>query len=372
MTTIPVNPSTIGAALLAAQSGDILSLAAGDYVNFRKPKADVTLTLEAADLDNRPRFYGTFTLDNWRNTTFKNLKFDVSNATAHHIVAVLFYGGQNLVFDGCQWVGKLATGNVRWGYGFKATNVTGLTIKNSKLSTLSRGGVVSDTSNFTLTGNDFTDIGSDGLDLGPNVNGAFIAYNMWDGFSPVTGDHPDGIQIMTNAAGKGCTDIIIRENAIRCSTGPIRAQGIFCTAQNMSAYGRHTNVQVIDNLLINTGWNGISVVHGDNFVASDNRLMFDIVTENVVKYGRLIMDDCTNGTVSRNAIMGGYVLGAGVVSINNTQPGETTAAEQQAALDAWIAKYRATPDPDPTPEPPPPPDAGPKKAKHNKNRDLTP
>lgn len=347
MTDITVNPAGLSAAAKTAVAGDTLRLAPGAYPAMRLrslQKGAVTITSE--DPASPARFTDGLTLDDPASVRFVGVDIDFSSATKGSANAVTVYRGQGLAFIGCRFNGALRSDGARWGRGLVLNSVKGLTVEGSTFNRLYRGIVVGGCEDVLICDNDLTELGSDGIDVGQSAR-VQILRNLLSDFAPRPGDHPDGIQIMTAATGEASEDILLADNLIACGTGP-RIQGIFFRAENKAV--RHRRVQILRNLLVNVGWQGINAGFIDELVLEGNRLPFQPPADGSdPKYSWIKTTDA-NGRIADNRVMRLIDI-AGADAGGNVEIPAATDEEISAMVAAWRVEFRAPATPDePKPE----------------------
>lgn len=173
--------------------------------------------------------------------------------------------GWGVNIDQCRFEGgpnttpKWLTGAMVRGSTTNAANVTDCTFTNIKVGILLASGTANGGSSTgsQVTGGDFSNLWSDGIDIQLGVVDYVIEDNLiWD-FNPAEGNHPDGIQ--HNGIGTSSVDQIggtIRKNFIVNTSPTIQVQGIFY--DDTTGTGRIIDVVTNNNLiLISTGGNGI-------------------------------------------------------------------------------------------------------------------
>jgi hypothetical protein len=344
MADVAATPETLARVFAAALSGDTIRLAAGEYPKGYLSRAfDTPITLQAADPASPPRFTGTLTLRNAANINLLGLDYDISAATASYAQAVRIYAGRNLAFIGGRFIGS----DKLLGCGLAAADVVGLTVQKAKFGPLHTGSTIDRCSWVDVTDCDFSGLGSDGLTIGDSSD-MLIARNLFDDFRPVAGAHPDAIQIQNDRAGPGSKRVMIRDNAVRGDV--IRPQGIFVTRSNPGI--QHEDIEVADNLLINTGYQGImlSGVRGARVVG--NRLMVNLTgAAGEARTSWIKLLDCL-GDVSGNQAPQFDIESVATSRLATASPANTTTklsgtGEIATALAAWKGKHRQAPPPEP-------------------------
>lgn len=339
MTTFNATPATLAAVLASASGGDTLRLAPGDYVKARlsRPAFDKPVTIEAADPASPPRFTGGLTIDFLGNVRFVGVDVALADASAEWAQAVRVYGGAGLDFVGGRVSGRVAADGTRSGYGLVIDKVSGLLIHKMAFADLSRGVLVSNSDKIGVSWNHFDHLGSDGVDFAA-CNDVLVADNSFGQIHPRPADHPDAIQFWTEGTTRPSERIVIARNIVRRGAGP-GYQGIFLKDEVGTLPYRH--VQIVDNLLVGTGYHGIHCNHGEDVEVSGNELLSvdadtgrnwillqGITGEKVVGNGAILI------SVNGKAMARGE--GGNVLNLPTTDSGK-------AAIDAWMARFRPTP-----------------------------
>lgn len=338
MTGKATTPSTL-AALRQATPGSEIRLAPGEYSAARLKGLPGKLTFTADDPASPPRFTRGLTLDQPTGLTLRGVDIDISSASASFAAGLTVYGGDGLTIEGGRIVGLEKPDGVRWGRGIVASDVSNFTVKGTLLEHLFRGIVISSANGVLLDGLDLFDLGSDGINLG-QVAGVTIRRCQIVGFAPVGDDHPDGIQVMTGAAGGPSSNITIEDVLIACGATK-RAQGIFTKAENREV--RHANIAIRRVLLVNVGWHGIAGEAIDGVEVDDATLLFQVSPENAGTKSWIKLAGSTGRVANSRAMAFDDPKTPGLTSENLTVIPAATEAEIQMAMAAWRAKFRPAP-----------------------------
>lgn len=303
------NAAELTTALAAAKGGDTISLAAGNYgaVSIRDFKPSSTVIIRSADAAN-PAHIDTLAVRSSQNLTFKGLDIGrgLNAGEADHFQLTAVRDSTKIVFDGNYVHGSLDDDPTNDGYGLVAQNVTAMTLINNTFEQLTRGAQLSAVTNMQVSYNRFLDLRSDALNADGSQN-AVIENNVFQGFYPVDGDHPDAIQVHNIGYDKPLTNLTIRNNAL-LPGGTGGPQGIWIAAPGTQGF---KNIVIENNLLYGEGsYNGIGLagvtgaVLNNNTVISpttDNKLMWirisnssDIAMTNNVAEDYIIDSTATN------------------------------------------------------------------------------
>lgn len=334
MDHLDVTPETFATVLKTAKPGDTLALAAGEYRGVKL--AGVSgLTITAQDPQDSPRILGGLNIRAAVELRFSQVRFELGAVETTSAGVVTVTGGSGVAFSDCDFVGHERDDGARFGRGLVASGVEELEVVGNRFTRLFRGAVIAGSVDVAVEGNDLADLGSDGLNLG-QVARARVVGNQFVGFKPKAGDHPDGIQIMTTAAGAASEDVLIEGNLVVCGvTG--RAQGIFVKAENPAV--RHRNIRVVDNVLCNAGYNAISVGSTDDAVITGNTCLFMPTPDAKSSW---IRTEGTAGQMSGNAAMG-YIAPEGMSRSDDRTIPAATAGQIAEAIAEWRTKWRPEP-----------------------------
>ncbi len=297
------------AALTAAKGGDIISMAGGNYgdVSIRDFKPTSTVILKSADQFN-PAHFDTLAVRASQNLTFKGLDIGrgLKTGEADYFQITSVRDSSKIVFDGNHVHGSLDGNPLNDGYGLVAQNVTAMTLTNNTFEQLTRGAQLSAVTNMQVSYNRFLDLRSDALNADGSQN-AVIENNIFKGFYPVDGDHPDAIQVHNIGYDKPLTNLTIRNNAL-LPGGTGGPQGIWIAAPGTQGF---KNVVIENNLIYGEGsFNGIglagvtgAIVNNNTVISptTDNKLMWirisnssDIALGNNVAEDYVIESTATN------------------------------------------------------------------------------
>ena len=268
MSTITVsNTAGLTAALKTAHDGDTISLKAGTYsgLDFNHVNFASGVTITSAD-PLHEAVLTNFHVGDSSGLHFSNLDFQ-ANGGAGSLWGFQVENSKNISFDHLNVHGTDANpqndaeGIGVWG----SANVS---ITNSEFHQLARGATFGEGSNLVVTGNSFHDLRTTGIMVGQTAK-ADISNNSFTNFKIVAGDHPDAIQFITTGTTSASHDINITGNVITRGTGDA-VQGIFLRDEVGTLH--YTNVNIANNLLIGTGYNGIAVLGGQNVAVTNNML----------------------------------------------------------------------------------------------------
>lgn len=316
-------------AIAAAQGGDTILLAPGEYAGVRVNglKFDTAVTIRSADPNNEA-VLKEFEVYSSKGVQFSGLEFSSVNATEYYAFRVT--KSESVVFTDINIHGSLDNNPANDRSGFLISNSTNVTIENSVFRQLGNGIVHQDNVGLTFSGNTFTQLRTDGIH-GGGAQQITIARNTFTDFSPADGDHPDAIQFFTRGMTTSSRDIMISDNVVTRGDGKI-VEGIFFMDE--TGVMPFKNVTIVRNLVAGGMYDGITVLNVDGFTVTGNT---------VLAYpdqgSRLSIFSSSNGVSSGNtATTFLYDKTSNVVLSNNTVAGVIDASAV-AALKAWFAAH---------------------------------
>lgn len=271
-------------ALSAANGGDVITLASGDYgaLNLR----NATFSSEVKIISENPNDMASFSSMNLvgaSNLTFESVKFDYTYEAGHQVQRSPFKvtDSSGIKFDSTVFEGDFinGTGTTADGTGtgraLLVRDSQDVDIVDSEFFAWWKGIAIGGSEDVNLIGNNVHTIRSDGINIGRSTN-VLIEENYIHDFGGAagSGDHRDMIQIM-RAQGEGSHNITIKDNIFDVGEGDY-TQTIFAgsdkaTASNPTHW--HTNLVVEGNLIYNNHTHGISVAMTDGLTITDNTLV---------------------------------------------------------------------------------------------------
>lgn len=313
MSTIIVKDSAgLTAALKAAQGGDVIKLAAGDYsaMNLSGLKFTSQVTVTSLDQGNPAALNGLILRDS-QNIKFENLELKVDGAKADYPYQV--YGCKDITLNKLDVHGSMDNNDANDVAGLMIRDSSNVTLSNSEFQSLRHGVAHLDSGNLKIVGNYFHDIRTDGVRGGGSSN-VEVSGNYFTDFHPEEGDHADAIQFWTTNTTKSATNIVVNDNVVLRGDGePI--QGIFFRDQVGDV--PFINVQVTNNLVVGAAFNAISANGAKDITISGNtvtalpdqasrillvesdgvkltgntatQILFDDLTKNVVQSGNVVV-----------------------------------------------------------------------------------
>jgi hypothetical protein len=312
----------LNAALKTAKSGDVISLAPGNYGNVRVKNLAFAgeVVVQSADPSQKAVLTGLNVTDS-SGLTFRGLEFSVGGQA---IYPIRFTGVDRVIVDQA-WVHGTLNGDpgddtaallVRESRHFAVTN--------SEFEQLWHGISFLDGEHYTFSGNTFRELRTDGI-RGGGASHVTITNNFFTDFFPAPGDHPDAIQFWTTATTASAHDIVVSGNVILRGDGaPI--QGIFFRDQLLKY--PYQNVVISDNLIVGAMFNGLMLEEGENITITGNTVLS---TPDQKSYVR----------VTPNAILSDNETGLYIVGGKNVGKFDATKVVTDggaAALQSWWAE----------------------------------
>jgi parallel beta-helix repeat protein len=276
------SPDALLAALQTAHGGDTILLAPGSYgaISLYNVHTDGVVTIQSADSAHLA-VASSLTLNNSSGLAFSGL--DVALADAGNAVTVM--SSSNITLSGLKVHG---TTGVDQGLGAMVRDSTGVTISGSDFTQIGSGIGHLNSNTIAFSNNTFHDLQTDGV-FGGGSSHVVIAGNHFTDFHPQLGDHPDAIQFWGATSGAPGTDVTITDNVITRGAGdPI--QGIFIEYTQ--------GITISGNAMTGTMYNGISLSASGNAVVENN------FVQGATDMGSriIVRDGSTNVTVAGNAI----------------------------------------------------------------------
>ncbi|WP_298669315.1 right-handed parallel beta-helix repeat-containing protein [uncultured Sphingomonas sp.] len=319
------------AILKAARAGSTIDLGTR-RVTFERFKGLANVTIKGG-------VFGAITLDQWRNVTFSGTRFEPFPGDDPRGPFIIAYDPDGLHFNHTKWSGTTTPDNQ---LAFSSLSIRGgnnVVVSHSSFRDMANFMAFLRTTNVQVTDNDFSNI-REGVQLVGTSN-ALVARNSFGPYRPAPGDHADAIQLFTAGLKQpddhGARDVVIENNLVDPGVGQ-RTQGIFIRDEaNLHAAGRgYSNIMIRNNLLVGTGWHGISAVDPVERLTIENNRLFirhgpDKVTDN------WIMVEAGGGIV-RNNTAGSFLLNKHVQAQSN-KAGRRPAkpADIQQAEAVWHA-----------------------------------
>lgn len=229
---------------------------------------------------------------------------------------------------------------------FSITRSSDITIRGSEFQQLKRAVIANNTDRLTVERNDIHDMQTDGM-IFAEMSNLRIVGNFIGQFSPVTGDHPDAIQVMTRGTTVPTRGVYIADNLIYRGDGA-GMQGIFFGNEDAVPF---EDVEITRNLLIGTGYRGISIGIGKNIRITDNELwgqtqMLKGAMTGIANgihapgvNGLIVSGNKSSGAIGLSRNASGKDLSVNVTEKGNTVTSKSATPKQVAsALARWKAQ----------------------------------
>jgi hypothetical protein len=349
----------LDAAMKAAQGGETIMLAAGDYGRFAFSAKIFArpVTIASADPARPARFAGIKLVDAG-NLRFADLDIGRERGGEPDYGRIVdIAGGSDIAFAGGSIHGSRDGDPGNDMYGLVATGTARLSATGVRFEELVRGVLVEKSAGLTIQRSDFDLIRSDAINI-PACSDVLIAENRMTRFRPIPpvyvdgrlvtdGDHPDAVQGWTASQASGVVNVTIRDNLVLADPEG-RTQGFwFGDEANLIAQGLgHRDVSILRNVIVAPLWNAI----GASQVARariEGNIVVNLGGGPAVIGGPVYpwIAAAADAVVSGNLAPRFVVAGKAAAPDGNTATGPAPDPAKAAAMAAtWLAAMRA-PDP---------------------------
>ena len=260
------------------KAGDIVQLAPGNYAgwqNYGRPLGikgapQNSVIVQSADTKNKAMILDMFLQSGIFGITFRDLTLDGSggnrNPTCFQIL-----NSENAGIDKCSVHGPLTedplTTLKKFTYGgIMLRGSKNVFVTNSEIQRFGGGIGNLDNDGVLIKTNHLHDIGTDFIDNGGSSNVMIDGNNIHNGWSSLSGAHPDGIQFWTSNTKTPVHDITIQNNHIWRDQGD-QMQGIFMGNELKL---RYRTVKIINNRVEGGIWHGISIFTAEDVLIQRN------------------------------------------------------------------------------------------------------
>lgn len=281
LTPIPAvtDQASLIAAVAMSPSGTTISVPAGEYGPLdlgsgASRNRTATITIAAADTNNKPTFTGTantsgLKINSWNGLTLDGLiiKHDEVGLTANPVYVLDADSTTNCTVKNC-WIRGNTASSTHIGSG--SSNLRGLGLQNSsgatviqnKFSHTVSGIWGSPSTGVTVRNNYFTNLQEDAINPSQGAATWTIEQNLGDNFTPRydsgSGTYPDHTDFIQAFMSGGTIDALtIQDNMVRFHTDFQRGQGIYLDNEAVSGLGM-TNIVVKRNVIMGAAANSIN------------------------------------------------------------------------------------------------------------------
>lgn len=316
--------ASLNAAIKAATTPVTLLLAPGSY-DAIIVSAKSGITLQSAS-NTSPAVLRALTIKGSSNITVDNIKIAGANTNLQYRLYV--YQSNGVSLSRISIPGVAGTFDEPLNTAIMIRLSSNVTLSQYLVSWAFHGVSFLDCSNLTIQNGVIRDMRTDGI-RGGGIHGLVIQGNDISQFHPVTGDHPDGIQLWSTNETESATDITIQDNLVSRDNGGI-AQGIFIRDTYLTL--PFLNVKVANNVIAGGMYNGIMISGTITARFQNNKVIGfpDMKSWIRVEYAQ----DASVEDSQANQ----FVLATGVGSGGNMiVPQDVTTADQAVA--AWRAAH---------------------------------
>ena len=267
------NGAQLLAALKNATGGEKIVLNAGDYgsidLSAKHFASEVILT--SADPGHMATLKG-LNLSDVTNLKFDDLNFKFDSPTGTPVWASPFRvsGSSGITFTNSSFHGDTAKGvdpsdnGYGTGNGLAVRDSQNITITHNSFENFQRGLTVGNVKGVVVSGNDVSNISSDGMDFSAVTNAAIDSNHIHDFHrSPSSTAHPDMIQFWTQGTHTPSSNVVISNNLLDQGTG-VTTQSIFMRNEMVDQHLANSsmfyqNVTITNNIIRNSSHHGITV-----------------------------------------------------------------------------------------------------------------
>ncbi len=314
---VVANASQFNSAMNSIKGGDTIVLKGGNYGNLNISKNFTTPVKIVSESDTNPAVFTGMVMKDSSNIKIDGVKFDYvskSGDPLHHNPFGVFDSKNititNSTFDGDVSKGAAAVdagfGN---GRGLNVRESEGVEISNNFFTGFHRGAVFDRVTGLKVSGNEVTDMSTDGFDFS-EVQNVLVSGNHMHDFhmSALSKAHPDFIQFFSGKTGRPSANIKIVDNFLDQGEG-IWTQSIFMRNEAVDIYGRglplfYKDITIENNVIRNGHQHGITVGQTIGLMIKNNTVIThvqgDVVSQptiNLYPKSQLVqvIDNLTNG-----------------------------------------------------------------------------
>lgn len=277
----------------------VVRLAPGVYSQLvlQDVNSSAGIVVESAD-PNNPAIVSGMAVRRSSGLTFRNILFTRTYEPGQQHL-VLIGGSSDILIENVELLGEGNPQLDKLLSGMMIRNCQDVQVVGSRFSRFNFALAFRDGKNISILRNELHDLRTDAI-RGEGVHDLLVANNVIGNFSPMEGDHPDGIQLWTNNQKEPTRGIVIRDNLVVRDGGGL-IQGVFVS----DTFGKlpFENLTISGNLAIGTWWNGIMVAGAADAVVKNNSV---VPMQGQMSWIRL--ENVQDGEVSDNRA-GSYKIG---------------------------------------------------------------
>ncbi len=250
--TLRATPATVQAVLCGASGGDTVTLSPGQYANIRLSNATFRPALQ---IDARAATLVGAAFTGVTGVEIVGGEFRLppprmakDGKTSIYEAAIRINGSTMVRVTGARFTGPGGDGSSPEapfgdGYGVYARNSRQVEVTESRLAGLKTGIVIMAVDGFNISGNRFSGMRSDGINVAESRNGR-LHENECRSTRIREGEHPDCIQMWSRSTSAPTSDVSIRLNSIRGHTQGI---GLFNHKRNGVDDGGFDRIVIEEN-----------------------------------------------------------------------------------------------------------------------------
>ena len=271
-----------------------IELSPGTYsfLTLYKPTNHGSINIVSQDPSHPSTVQGV-ELISGQNISFGNLNFDASS-TKPGASLVSVYSSSNINFTGSAFHGNANVTLAQSVEGMVIENTNNISVSNSSFYNLHDALNHFNADGLTVANNTFYHLFDDGVRGGGSSDVKVVGNSFTDlHFDASDQSHPDAIQFWTTNTTSAVSNILVENNTYTRGDGN-PAQGIFFRDQVGGL--PYSNVQILNNTITGSLWNGIEVIDGKNLTVSGNV----ISSPDKVIVPLIALRDVSNSTLSYN------------------------------------------------------------------------
>lgn len=325
-TTFSVSTAAeLAAAIQAAEGGDRIELAAGNYGELNLTSQHFTgegVTIVSADPDNVAVF-DKITLYRCENMHFDSIEidFEPTGNTGYQVGFRAAEGtdisiSNSLIHGGFDESRESPYDEAPVGIGVQIQRVDNVVVDNNEIYDFHAGVGVAYVDGLEVTDNHIHDMRTSPL-AGGGVSNVEVSGNHFESSHPIdlggTGDHGDMIHFypLTNQVGP-MENIYIRDNFFEQGTGEDAILGIYIDDAGGGGSGLgYTNVVIDNNVLHNGDAQGLRVENVDGLTVTNNSFLQASGTGAGSAPGIVLTSDTENVVIDNN-ILAGIISGSSI------------------------------------------------------------